>query len=194
MTAGRPDPDDRSITHPVWDGTAWVDTPVPVSGSEGVMLPVLRVVVADSSGTRLLLQRRDRDVESVRGLLELPGGRWRSGESPIDCASREVYEETGIWLTEIDGVAIDRIDANRSIASIRPLVVVAGVDGGFPAVHIVLTATGVGTIVNESGVTSDVRWWQTEAVWDEMDRNRAGFIPSSFAALAAYAETLDSGS
>jgi 8-oxo-dGTP pyrophosphatase MutT (NUDIX family) len=156
------------------------------------MIPVLRVVVVDHAGDHILLQRRDSGGETVRGLLEIPGGRWRSGESPVACAIREVFEETGIQLTHVDGVEIDAIDANRSIASIRPLVVVAGVDGGFPAVHTVLVAKGSGTIVAEDGASADVRWWQIADVRDEMATNRSGFIPSSFAALTAYAETLDS--
>jgi 8-oxo-dGTP pyrophosphatase MutT (NUDIX family) len=184
--------DDRA-TYSVWDGDEWVVVPVPMSGSEGVMIPVLRVVVVDESGNRILLQRRDAGGETVRGLLEIPGGRWRSGESPADCATREVFEETGIRLSAVDGVAIDAIDDKRSIASIRPLVVVAGVDGGFPAVHTVLVARGAGSIVAEAGASTDVRWWPISEVLNEMATNRRGFIPSSFAALAAYAETLDSG-
>lgn len=179
--------------HQVWDGSEWVTTSVPMSGSENVMIPVLRVVVVDDTGDSILLQRRVGDVESVRGLLEIPGGRWRSGESPISCARREIKEETGIDLTSIDGVLIDEIDENRSIASIRPVVVVAGVDGGFPAVHTVLIGSGVGVITPEAGATTDVRWWTLDEVRTEMAENRAGFIPSSFAALNAYAEIVDSG-
>jgi 8-oxo-dGTP pyrophosphatase MutT (NUDIX family) len=180
-------------THPVWDGEQWVTVSVPMSGAEGVMIPVLRVVVVDDSGDRILLQRRDAGGETVRGLLEIPGGRWRSGESPIACAIREVFEETGIRLSAVDGVTIDAIDDNRSVASIRPLIVVAGVDGGFPAVHTVLMGTGSGTIVAETGASADVRWWAIADVFQEMSTNRSGFIPSSFAALSAYAEMLDSG-
>jgi hypothetical protein len=103
-----------------------------------------------------------------------------------------VFEETGIRLSALDGIEIDAIDDNRSIASIRPLVVVAGVDGGFPAVHTVLIARGEGEIVAEAGASTDVRWWPISEVLTEMSTNRSGFIPSSFAALTAYAETLDS--
>lgn len=183
---------DERTTHPVWDGQQWLNVPVPMSGREGVMIPVLRVVVVDESGDRILLQRRAAGGETVRGLLEIPGGRWRSGESPVDCAVREVFEETGVRLTAVDGVAIDAIDDNRSIATIRPLVVIAGVDGGFPAVHTVLVGAGSGATVAEVGASTDVRWWPKSEVKREMATNRSGFIPSSFAALTAYAETLDS--
>ncbi len=178
----------------VWDGSQWVTVRVPVSGGESVMVPVLRVVVVDATGERILLQRRDIGGEPVQGLLEIPGGRWRSGESPIECATREVREETGIDLTSIDGVTLDHIDDRRVVASIRPLVVVAGVDGDFPAIHTVLVGTGSGTIAAQKGASTDVRWWPIADVREEMAANRDGFIPSSFAALAAYAERLDSGS
>jgi 8-oxo-dGTP pyrophosphatase MutT (NUDIX family) len=181
-----------SGTHTVWDGSAWVEVDVPLSGDEPIMLPVLRVVVSNEAGDSIILQRRDTATESVRGLLELPGGRWRSGESPLACAMREVREETGLSLVSVDGVTIDPIDEHRHLAVIRPLVVVAGIDGGFPAVHTVITAVGSGVIAHEEGVTADVRWWRIDEVRDELARNRVGFVPSTAAALSVYAETLDS--
>ncbi len=157
------------------------------------MIPVIRGVVrSQDDPDSILLQRRDFPVEPVYRLLELPGGRWRSGESPADALVREVREETSVRVHSVQGVSLDRIDAERLIASIRPLLVVAGVNGGFPVVHTVLVAEGSGDPTGVPGETADVRWWRMEEVLHEMAVDRDGFVPSSFAALAAYAEWLGS--
>ncbi|MCB1245943.1 MAG: NUDIX domain-containing protein, partial [Acidimicrobiia bacterium] len=124
----------------------WVEVDVPVSGGENVVLPVVRVIVRREgfpvARAPVLVQRRDQAGEPVRGRLEIPGGRWRSGEPPDACAIREVAEETGIEVSMVEGVLVDRTHGDGATAIVRPLVVVAGIEGRFPAVHTVLTAVG----------------------------------------------------
>jgi ADP-ribose pyrophosphatase YjhB (NUDIX family) len=180
-------------TFSVWDGANDVEVAVPTSGSENVMIPVVRVIVASEDGSRLLLQRRGNPDEPVVGLLEIPGGRWRAGERPEHTAVREVREETGIELVSVEGIVSDHIDEHRTISSVTPLVVVAGVDRAFPAIHIVLLGVGRGEPVPEAGYSTDVRWWEASAVRGELSTNRAGFIPSSAAALSVYFDAIDSG-
>jgi len=170
----------------MWDGSQRLEIPVPVSGTENVMIPVIRVVVRTPDGGSILLQRRDAASEPVRGHLEIPGGRWRTGESPLAAARREVHEETGIRLLSVDGITEDRIDPERTIATVKPLAVIAGTAGAFPAIHIVLTGIGEGIPTNEAGATTDVRWWSLEDVRNELVTDRAGFVPSSFAAIDAF--------
>lgn len=178
--------------HTMWDGSREVEISAPVSGPDNVMVPVIRAVVTDRSGDNILLQRRDAPVESVRGLIEIPGGRWIAAEPPAVAITREVFEETGISLVHVEGITEDRIDERRSVATIRPLVVIAGTQGAFPAIHTVLMAVGEGTPRPEVGATADVRWWPIADVRHELVANSGGFVPSSWAALIAYVTMLDS--
>lgn len=59
-------------------------------GSELVLMPGVRCVLADPGG-RILLQRR-----SDFGVWGLPGGNAEPGESLLDVAIREVREEVGV--------------------------------------------------------------------------------------------------
>lgn len=171
----------------MFDGKGEVTVPVPVIGAENVMVPVIRAIVEITDGTdSILLQRRSDPDEAVFGLLELPGGMWRAGESPDHAIAREVLEETGVSLTTVSGIAVDALDDRRSIATITPLTVIAGVDGAFPAVHIIVTASGRGTPTPSDGESFDVRWWQVESVRAEMDARPGAFVPSTFAAISAY--------
>ncbi len=171
----------------MWDGEMDAVVNVPVSGGENVMLPVIRAIVRmEGDPTTIIVQRRDNASEAVRGLFEIPGGRWRAGESPVDAISREVLEETGLTVVRVHGVSEDTIDDRRTIASIRPLVIVAGVLGAFPAVHIVVLADAIGEPRSTPGESSDVRWWSIDEIRSGLEGPRELFIPSSRVALIAF--------
>lgn len=177
----------------MWTGSESVEIHVPVSGSENVMVPVIRGIVRSVEDPSLiLLQRRADPTEPVFGCLEIPGGRWRSGESPADALTREVYEETGVVLSSIDGISVAAIDSRRDLASLHPLVVVAGVSGAFPAIHVVLLAEGTGSLRASEGESDDVRWWSIVDVRAALEEQPSAFVPSSRAALDAYFEVADS--
>jgi 8-oxo-dGTP pyrophosphatase MutT (NUDIX family) len=178
--------------HEIWDGHDQVVS-VPVSGGENVMIPVIRGVIRSVSDSDLvLLQLRDNPKESVRGLLELPGGRWRAGESPVEALTREVHEETGVDVAMVAGVAMDDLDGHRTVASISPLVVIAGVHRAYPAMHVVLIADGSGDPVDAPGESAEVQWWSIDAIKRAMADSRDGFVPSTYAALVAYVDWLAS--
>jgi 8-oxo-dGTP pyrophosphatase MutT (NUDIX family) len=181
--------------HHIWDagGVGGSSVEVPVHGGENVMVPVIRAVVRPvGDESRILLQRRDDPSESVRGMLEIPGGRWRSGESPIDAIVREVSEESGVTILTVHGTDIERLDSQRAMASINPLLVVAGLEGDYPAVHIVLVADGEGVPHSAPGETADGRWWSLAEVTTRMHSDPDDFIPSTRAALRAYVAWLGS--
>jgi len=184
-----------SSNHSMFDGTKEVIVSVPMSGNENVMLPVIRAVVENSDGSdSLLLQRRSNPDEAVFGLLELPGGTWRAGESPSDAISREVLEETGVALTSVSGIAVDILDSRRSIATLTPLAVVAGIHEAFPAVQVIVLASGTGMPGLGDGESFDVRWWPVAAVRAQVEGQPASFVPSTRAALVAYFDSMGSES
>jgi len=58
------------------------------------------VVLIPFDGSRVYLVRQFRPSVSSR-LLELPAGTLEPGESPEDCAARELEEETGLRASEL---------------------------------------------------------------------------------------------
>jgi 8-oxo-dGTP diphosphatase len=178
----------------MWDGGMDAIVDVPVSGGENVMLPVIRAIVRmEGDPTRVIVQRRDNASEVVRGLFEIPGGRWRAGESPVDAIRREVLEETGLTVVRVHGVTEDVIDDRRTIASIRPLVIIAGVFGAYPAVHVVMLVDATGEPQSTPGESSDVRWWSIEEIRSGLGGPTELFIPSTRAALNAFLKWHDGG-
>lgn len=174
--------------HRMWDadGDRDVDVDVPVSGGENVMVPVIRAVVHRvGDPNTIILQRRDIALESVRGRLEIPGGRWRAGESPDAAVRREILEETGLVLTTAHGVDVHDF-GRQAVAGVRPLIVASGSRGAFPAIHVVVVAEADGEPRSRPGETIDVRWWHVGQVVDLLDTDIDAFIPSTAVALRAY--------
>jgi 8-oxo-dGTP diphosphatase len=73
--------------------------------SEPSVQIAVAVVVADG---RVLVGRRAIDARDAAGRAEFPGGKVEAGESPVDAAARECFEETGVSV---------RIGAEMGIAT-----------------------------------------------------------------------------
>jgi len=150
MTAGR---------HLVRVGDRWVEVPVAAMGDESLVVPVVAALVfPDESRNRILLQRRDKP-DAVQGRWEIPMGRWRAGESAVEALTREVEEETGLRVIEVDAPAIRHEAApGRPFLALRPLTVTIGVEGAYPALHLCFACVAEGEPRALEGETADPQW------------------------------------
>ena len=175
------------MTYQVWANDEWLEVGVPEMGGEALVVPNVAAVVLNESRNALLLQRRDKPGEPVRGRLELPGGRWGAGEPPDVAVAREVAEETGV---EVLGLTepVERLESgpHRSCVIARPIAVVNGVEGTYPSLHVVFECVGRGEPRPQPGETADPRWWPVAEVRDLLLENPSEFIDQSRAMLQAY--------
>ncbi|HCU80935.1 MAG TPA: DNA mismatch repair protein MutT, partial [Chloroflexi bacterium] len=63
------------------------------------MKPILATMVYCIKDGDVLLMLRNK--EPNLGLWVGPGGKLEPGESPYDCAKRELYEETGLEVNDL---------------------------------------------------------------------------------------------
>lgn len=179
------------MTYPVWIEDAWVDVPVPEMGGEALVVPNIAAIIHHEDGESILLQRRDKPGEPVRGKLEIPGGRWKAGEAPEAAVAREVAEETGLELVEpIPHVGRVTLSENRACAVARPLAVVNGLEGSYPSLHVLFACTGRGDPRPQPGETSDPRWWLIGDVEELLEYRPDEFVDQTRAMLIAYFESL----
>ena len=180
------------MTYPVWIDNAWVDVAVPEMGGEPLVVPNVAAIVHNPTGDAILLQRRDKPREPVRGRLEIPGGRWRAGEPPEVAAAREVAEETGIDLVApIPGIGRVQVGENRSCAVARPLAVINGLEGTYPSLHVLFECVGDGEPRPQPGETADTRWWPISEVATLLSERPEEFVDQTRAMLTAYFEMRD---
>jgi 8-oxo-dGTP pyrophosphatase MutT (NUDIX family) len=177
------------MTYAVWVNEQWVDVPVPEMAGEALVVPNVAAVVLSTDGDKMLLQRRDKIGEPVRGKLEIPGGRWGAGEAPQDAVAREVREETGIELVEpVAGVSRVEIDTNRACGAAHPVAVVNGLDGVYPSLHVVFECVGAGEPRPQPGETADPRWWPLDEVHTLLAGDPDQFVDQTRAMLTVYFE------
>ena len=97
--------------------------PAPLEARGLKRAAVCVIVTADAEGNAaLLLTRRAEHLNVHAGQFALPGGRVESGESALDAARREAYEEIGLEL--LPEAVLGRLDdyPTRSGYLITPLV------------------------------------------------------------------------
>jgi 8-oxo-dGTP pyrophosphatase MutT (NUDIX family) len=135
----------------------------------------------------VLLQRRDKAGEVVRGRLELPSGRWRAGETAEEALRREVLEETGLRVVEMLSPSPRRYhaDPGRPFEVLAPLVVSAGVEGAYPALHIAFVCVASGEPVARPGESADPRWYPLEELRGLLD-DPARLTGSTVAILSVF--------
>ena len=180
------------MTYSVWVEGEWTEVPVPEMGGEALVVPNVAAVVLSTSRDEILLQRRDKPGEPVRGKLEIPGGRWRAGEAPEVAVSREVTEETGVELVQpVAGVSRLTLGENRACGAVTPVAVVNGLDGVYPSLHVLFECVGAGDPRPQPGETADPRWWPTERVRSLLETDPDQFVDQARAMLTVYFDSVD---
>jgi 8-oxo-dGTP diphosphatase len=178
------------VTYQVWVDESWVEIPVPAMSGEEIVVPNVNAIVLTRGRDGILLQRRDKEGEPVRGKLEIPGGRWRAGEPPETAIRREVHEETGVRIVESLS-SIGRVDIamNRSCGFVHPVAVVNGLEGTYPSLHVVFECVGEGEPVPQPGETADPRWWPIGEVSALLSSDPDQFVDQARVMLTVYFES-----
>jgi 8-oxo-dGTP diphosphatase len=161
-----------TASHPVSAGGGWIDMPVADLGGEALVVAgVAALVVPDRDAGMILLQRRDKAGEMVRGRFEVPSGRWRAGETAEEALRREVREETGLSIVELLGSppAVVHADPERPFQVLDPAVVTVGVAGAYPALHLAFLCVAPGEPVARPGETADPGWYRLDEVREMLE-------------------------
>ena len=164
--------------HRVWSGSEWLELAVATMHGEALSVPIVNALLyRDPGRDHVLLQRRDKPAEVTRGKWELPGGRLRAGEAPTAALAREVLEETGIRVTAIEAAGeMKSFEPHVSFEIVRPLAVIAGIEGSFPSVHILLSCLGNGEPRPQPGESAEPTWWPLDDVLEALRDRSDDFV------------------
>jgi 8-oxo-dGTP pyrophosphatase MutT (NUDIX family) len=148
--------------------------------------PVVSLVVEHiDCGRGILLQKREKlEPVLLNGLFELPQGRVRRGESILECAERELREETGLYNFRAHRSSIrEAFVRNESLQFINSLIVSEAGEHSYLAVCLIGTAQGTERGSSESSSPS---WHAREEVSELLASNR--IFPLNVPMLRWYLE------
>ena len=137
----------------------------------------------------ILLQKRDKaGSPKERGLLEIPAGKVREFENLFDCLKREVFEETGLKVVEINGADPNSkiIRNNYTVQGFEPFYVSQNSSGYYPILIITFICRAEGTKLTSSDESSDIQWWPLNEIRRKLIDNPDAFYAMHITALNKY--------
>ena len=139
---------------------------------DGLGSAVLAPIFEEDGEARVILTRRTPWLRSHSGQVSFPGGRVEPGESAVDAALRETWEEVGIDPATVDVVGeLSRLRTISSSAGIHPFV---GVLSGRPVLDPNPDEVGRAFDVALGELMADGVF--TEEIWGVDDTERSIFF------------------
>lgn len=172
MTSG-PDPAEETVAIFDADGTAVGTAPRSRVYAEGLWHASAAVLVRSSTQKIYVHRRTDSKAVFAGHHDALAGGVLDPGESPLECAQRELREELGV--DGVDLTPIARVSWDSSWAG-RPL-----------RCHLYAYETRWdGPIVHQPSEIAAGWWWTEDELRAHLDDPTWLFVPDSRALLAEY--------
>jgi len=163
--------------------------------TEKFQIPGVAAIVQrqSDSGIELLVQDRDKaDLVADTGLLEIPAGKIRQFENLFNTLRREVFEETGLRVTEITGEAeAHNVSLNNyQVLSCEPFCVSQNISGHYPIMTVTFLCWGDGELLKTSNESSNIRWMPITELAVLLKQQPHKLYPMHIYALTKYLNLL----
>lgn len=142
----------------------------------------------NNEATEIVIQRRTKADSSFK--FELPGGRIEPFESLIHALIREVKEETGLDVYEIEGTEtrIDTIGINSEfeVECLKPFAAYQTIKGPIDSVGYYFRCKANGELLEAGDETVDIKWINIKELNDLFIQNSLGFSDVDRAGIKYY--------
>ena len=158
---------------------------------ETFAIPAVSAIIerTENGQRQILLQRRQKPGGgSANGLLEVVGGKIRTYENIFDALRREVEEETGLTVTEIQGEAQAVLATVGGVAvlSFTPFCVTQNLCGLYSLVMQTFLCRAEGTPLPRTDEAEEIRWAPAEDVLALLETRPEDFFPLDVLPLRQY--------
>lgn len=144
-------------------------------------------------GREVVVQTRARSGE--REQVELPGGQVEVYESLVSALRREVEEETGLTVTEIEGLDA-RMEVKQEadvVEVLRPFAVYQTLRGPVDSMGVYFRCRAEGSLLPSGDGSKNPRWVPIERIRALLESDEASFTWVDRAGLSFYVESLRGG-
>ncbi len=112
----------------------------------------------------LVQNRKKNNGDGMDGLLEIPAGKIREYENAFEALKREVWEETGLHITSIQGEDNCRfldVEGNKTIV-FSPYCVTQNLSGAYSIILNTFLCEAEGAPLDKTDETENIRWMKRE--------------------------------
>lgn len=153
--------------------------------------PAVRAIIErEISGIKyILIQERQKDFDcGTNGLLELPGGKIREYENAYNALKREVLEETGLSITNINGEKNSISNTTRDFCTFcySPFCVTQNLSGGYSLIVHTFICEATGTLLNSSDESCNIHWISIENLKQLLQTTPQNIFPLDIISLQKY--------
>jgi len=140
-----------------------------------------------AAGIEIVVQVRNKPHEGGKW-IELPGGRVEEFEPLLDALKREVYEETGLTLTQIQGqdTRIETRAEDTNVECLRPFAVYQTIKGPVDSMGVYFRCQGEGRLLVVGDDTEQVRWMPVCQIAEQIEPETGSFSWVDRAGLLFY--------
>lgn len=136
----------------------------------------------------LIQERFKENLKAENGLIEIPAGKTREFENIYECLKREIKEETGLEVYEIDGEkdAVIYESNGYKVLNYIPFTSTQNMEGYYPIMVQTFICKAKGEILSATNETRNLRWVSVSELKELLDKNEKGFYPMHVIALKRY--------
>jgi NTP pyrophosphohydrolases including oxidative damage repair enzymes len=142
----------------------------------------------DGTDYILIQDRCKDDAKSEYGLIEIPAGKIREFENIFDCLRREIWEETGLKVTNIKGEeeAVVIESNGYKVLNYTPFSCSQNTQGTYPIMVQTFICYADGDLLNKSNETKNIRWIPLTELKESLEGNKSLFYPMHVTTLERY--------
>jgi len=137
----------------------------------------------------ILVQKRCKEDSPFEyGLIEIPAGKIRAFENIYDCLRREIFEETGLTVTEIrdeDKIQIHK-NGNYNVLNYEPFSCAQNIEGEYPIMVQIFICSAEGNLLNESIESMQIEWIDLLTLYSLLERESECLYPMHVHTLEKY--------